>query len=61
LEKEKVVGILGGMGPFATADFFRLIIAGIASGDDSDFSEMNISPKSRIIIKQYEFMDFFLK
>lgn len=26
MKKEKVVGILGGMGPFATADFFRLII-----------------------------------
>jgi aspartate racemase len=33
---EKVVGVIGGMGPDATVDFMRRLVAGVPARDDSD-------------------------
>jgi aspartate racemase len=55
-DKKKVIGVLGGMGPEATAYFFRLLIASTAAAKDQDhapvliWSNPHIPPRSDAIL-----------
>ncbi len=55
-DKKKIIGVLGGMGPEATAYFFRLLIASTAAAKDQDhvpvliWSDPRIPPRSDAIL-----------
>ncbi|NLW78040.1 MAG: amino acid racemase [Ruminococcaceae bacterium] len=46
MEKSKVLGILGGLGPMATAYFYELVIAHTVAARDQDHIDMVISSKA---------------
>jgi aspartate racemase len=45
---EKVVGVIGGMGPEATVDFMRRLIAGVPARDDADHIHVLVDNNPKI-------------
>ncbi len=48
MEKTKVIGVLGGYGPYATNDFYRLILNAISAKKDWDYPHVIIDSNPRI-------------
>lgn len=46
--KEKIVGVIGGMGPDATVDFMRRVIAATPASDDKDHLHMLVDNNPKI-------------
>ena len=58
MEKEKIIGILGGMGPEATIDLFQKIVKLTRAQQDQEHLRIIIfnNPKIRTALKQYFMM-----
>ena len=48
LMREKIVGVIGGMGPEATVDFMRRVIRSTPANDDSDHIRMIVDNNPKI-------------
>lgn len=48
MEKTKVIGILGGYGPYATNDFYKLILNAVSAKKDWDYPHVIIDSNPRI-------------
>jgi aspartate racemase len=46
--REKIVGVIGGMGPEATVDFLRRIVAGVPARDDADHIHVLVDNNPKI-------------